>query len=89
MGCGLPVVATAHGGNPEIVEHRVTGLLVPPRNEVALAQALVQLCRDRPLAAAMGDRGRALVAGRFTWQDQALRLAAYYDELVAAGPCPS
>jgi len=89
MGCGLPVVATAHGGNPEIVEHRVTGLLVPARNEVALAQALVQLCRDRPLAAAMGDRGRALVAGRFTWQDQALRLAAYYDELVAAGPCPS
>jgi glycosyltransferase involved in cell wall biosynthesis len=89
MGCGLPVVATAQGGNPEIVEHRVTGLLVPPRNEVALAQALLQLCRDRPLAAAMGHRGRALVAGRFTWQDQALRLAAYYDELVAAGPCPS
>jgi glycosyltransferase involved in cell wall biosynthesis len=89
MGCGLPVVATAHGGNPEIVDDRVTGLLVPPSNEAALAQALVQLCRDRPVAAAMGDRGRALVAGRFTWQAQALRLAAYYDELVAAGPCPS
>lgn len=89
MGCGVPVVATAHGGNPEIVEDGVTGLLVPPRDEAALARALVRLCRDRPLAAAMGTRGRALVAERFTWRVQAMRLAAYYDELVPARPCPS
>jgi spore coat protein SA len=89
MGCGVPVVATACGGNPEIVEDGVTGLLVPPRDEAALARAFVRLCQDRPLADAMGARARALVAERFTWRVQAMRLAAYYDELVAVRPCPS
>jgi glycosyltransferase involved in cell wall biosynthesis len=89
MGCGVPVVATAHGGNPEIVEDGVTGLLVPPRDEAALAQALIRLCRDRALAGAMGVRARALVAERFTWRAQAMRLAAYYGELVADRSCPS
>jgi glycosyltransferase involved in cell wall biosynthesis len=89
MGCGLPVVATAQGGDPEIAENGVTGLLVPPRDEVALARAIVQLLENRRLAEAMGARARALVADRFTWRAQAARLAAYYDELVAAQPCPS
>jgi glycosyltransferase involved in cell wall biosynthesis len=89
MGCGVPVVATACGGNPEIVEDGVTGLLVPPRDEAALARAFVRLCQDRPLADAMGARARALVAERFTWRVQAMRLAVYYDELVAVRQCPS
>jgi glycosyltransferase involved in cell wall biosynthesis len=88
MSCGLPVVGTAHGGTPEIVDQGGTGLLVPPGDEAALARALVRLCRDPALAATMGARGRALVAQRFTWRIQALRLAAYYDELVGVQPCP-
>jgi glycosyltransferase involved in cell wall biosynthesis len=82
MGCGLPVVGTAHGGTVEIVEEGVTGLLVPPGDVPALAAALTRLCRDRSLAAAMGTRARARVAQRFTWREQAARLAGYYDELV-------
>jgi glycosyltransferase involved in cell wall biosynthesis len=89
MGCGLPVVGTAHGGTVEIVEDGVTGLLVPPGDEKALAGALVRLCGDRTLAAAMGTRARTLVAERFTWPTQATRLAEYYDELVGARACPS
>jgi spore coat protein SA len=89
MSCGLPVVGTAHGGTPEIVEDGVTGLLVPPGDESALAEALVRLCRDRALASAMGARARALVTQRFSWQSQAMRLATYYDELVSVQPCPS
>jgi spore coat protein SA len=89
MGCAVPVVGTARGGTSEIVEPGVTGLLVPPRDEVALARALIRLCSDRPLAAAMGERARALVAERFTWRTQAIRLAAYYDDLVGVGPCQS
>jgi glycosyltransferase involved in cell wall biosynthesis len=89
MGCGLPVVGTAHGGTPEIVEDGVNGLLVPPADVDALADALALLCSDRPLAAAMGAHGRALVAEHFTWRAQATRLAAYYDELVGVRPCPS
>jgi len=89
MGCGLPVVATAHGGTVEIVEEGVTGLLVPRRDESALTAALVRLCRDRPLAAAMGARARTVVAERFTWRTQALRLAGYYDELVGVPSSPT
>jgi glycosyltransferase involved in cell wall biosynthesis len=88
MGSGLPVVGTAHGGTVEIVEDGVTGLLVRPGEEKALAAALVRLCRDPALAAAMGARARALVTERFTWRSQALRLAAYYDQLVVVQPCP-
>jgi glycosyltransferase involved in cell wall biosynthesis len=88
MACGVPVVGTDAGGTPEIVEHGVNGLLVPPRDEVALARGLLELCADRPLATAMGARARARVAERFTWRSQALRLAAYYSELVVVQPCP-
>jgi glycosyltransferase involved in cell wall biosynthesis len=86
MGCGLPVVATADGGTVEIVEDGVNGLLVPPGDEELLANALVRLCRDRELTAAMGARARILVAERFTWPIQAGQLAEYYGELVGR-PC--
>jgi glycosyltransferase involved in cell wall biosynthesis len=86
MGCGLPVVGTAHGGTVEIVEEGVTGLLVPPGDVAALAAALVRLCREPALATAMGARARARVAEHFTWPTQAARLAGYYDELVRTRP---
>jgi glycosyltransferase involved in cell wall biosynthesis len=86
MACGLPVVGTAHGGTPEIIEDGATGLLVPPGDEEALAQALVVLCRDRGLCAALGARARDLVIERFTWELQATRLAEFYDELLGIGP---
>lgn len=46
---GLPVVATAVGGVPEIIEHEVTGLLVPSRDSQALATSVQRLCADQPL----------------------------------------
>ena len=53
-----PVVATAVGGLPSVVEDGVTGLLVPPRDERALADALVTLLRDDELRHKMGVAGR-------------------------------
>lgn len=47
---GTPVVATAVCGNPEVVEHEVSGLLVPPRDDAALAAALRRLLDDPALA---------------------------------------
>jgi glycosyltransferase involved in cell wall biosynthesis len=84
MGCGLPVVGTAHGGTVEIVEDGVTGSLVPPGDVPALASALVRLCSDLSLTRAMGSRARARVARDFTWHAQAARLAEYYEELVGS-----
>jgi len=59
MAAGLPVVATSVGGVPELVEHGATGLLVPPRDAVAMRHALQALSIDPELRRAMGERGRA------------------------------
>ena len=61
MAAGLPVVATNVGGIPEIVEERVTGLLVPPRDPAALAEAVLALAGDPALRLAMGGRARERV----------------------------
>ena len=53
-----PVVATTVGGLPEIVDRGRTGYLVPPRDERALADAIVHLLRDKPLRVRMGLNGR-------------------------------
>ena len=53
-----PVVATTVGGLPEMVDDGRTGYLVPPRDEQALASAIVRLLRDRPLCRHMGLNGK-------------------------------
>lgn len=61
---GRPVVATAVGGIPELIEHGHNGLLVPPEDPSALADAIVELLSDRRRIRAMGRRARELVAER-------------------------
>jgi glycosyltransferase involved in cell wall biosynthesis len=59
MGAGLPVIATAVDGTPEVVLDGETGLLVPPEDPPALARAVNRLLSDRALATRMGQAGRA------------------------------
>jgi len=65
MAAGKPIVATNVGGNPEIVVHRQTGLLVPPRNPEALASATLQLLKNQELAERMGKMGKKRVESLF------------------------
>ena len=58
MAAGLPVVATAVGGIPELVEHGATGLLVPPGDTAALAESLAALVRDPGRRAEFAGRAR-------------------------------
>jgi colanic acid/amylovoran/stewartan biosynthesis glycosyltransferase WcaL/AmsK/CpsK len=62
---GLPVVATRHGGIPEIVEHERTGLLVEERSVPELAEALVCLFQRPELAARLGGAARQKVLGAY------------------------
>lgn len=65
MACGLPVVATAVGGTPEMVQHGVTGLLVPAAEEPALANA-IWLCFHKPAyAQQLGQSARVKAAANF------------------------
>ncbi len=58
MAAGIPVIATRSGGNPELVEHRKTGLLVPLGRPEALARAIMLLIKDRELRGQMGRAAR-------------------------------
>ena len=66
MALGRPAVATDVGGNRELVRPGETGLLVPPGNPRALADAFLELLRDRPAARKMGARARRMVRERFS-----------------------
>ena len=76
-----PVVASAVGGIPELVEHGTTGLLVPPGDPAALAAALAAVLGDRARAEQMGNCGHALLQRRHTWHEAVIRLDALYREL--------
>lgn len=65
MAAGRPVVATAVGGVPEIVEDGVTGRLVPPHQPNALAESVAELLDDTHLADRLGAAGAALVGSRY------------------------
>jgi glycosyltransferase involved in cell wall biosynthesis len=65
MACGLPVVATRVGGNPEVVLEGVTGLLVPPSDPAALARAMIALHRDLVRSQKLGIAGRDRVERHF------------------------
>ncbi len=65
MAMGLAVVGTRAGGIPEAVVDHETGLLVPPADPDALADAIVRLLKDAPLRRRMGEAGRKRVAAHF------------------------
>jgi glycosyltransferase involved in cell wall biosynthesis len=89
MAYGLPCVATTCNAMPEIIQHGRTGLLVPPEDAPALAEALVALLSDEPLRRAMGASGRQRLEGAFTWAHVAERmlplLAAEVEPALATG----
>jgi glycosyltransferase involved in cell wall biosynthesis len=62
MAAGLPVAATATGGVPELIEQEITGLLAPPGNTQALADALARLAQDPDLRRALGRAAREQAA---------------------------
>ncbi len=84
MLASIPVVASTVGGIPEIVVPDSTGLLVPPGDPDALAQALRRLADDPQLRRDMGARCRSVALEQFTDKAMAARFEALYREVLAA-----
>nr|WP_244541053.1 glycosyltransferase [Azotobacter beijerinckii] len=84
MGCGVPVIATAVGGAPEIVDPGKTGWLLPEATPATLAAALEEAWRLSPeQLQAMGQRARKSVEGRFEPAHYKSRLEALYRQFAS------
>jgi glycosyltransferase involved in cell wall biosynthesis len=81
MAFGLPVVATHAGGLAEVVEDGVTGILVPPGDSEALAEAVCRLLREPELRRRMGEAGRERVLEKFTIEGIVSQTLAVYSSL--------
>ena len=86
MAAERPVIATAVGGTDEAVVDGATGLLVPPRDAVALAAAIRRLRADPPLARQLARAGRARVEADFSSEGAARGVMEVYERLVGAEP---
>jgi glycosyltransferase involved in cell wall biosynthesis len=84
MGAGLPVIATRVGGLPELVQDGVNGVLIPPRDPEALAEAAAGVLADPSLRERMGNAGRELREREYGIDRYIGRLEALYERLLAA-----
>jgi glycosyltransferase involved in cell wall biosynthesis len=82
MQAGLPIVATAVGGIPDLLESGIHGLLVPPRDPQALATALAALLREPARARSMGARARQRQRAEFDIEVLVRRVEDLYRELL-------
>ena len=88
MAARLPIVATAVGGNPELVRPGENGLLVPSGDPPSLADKLADLLGNPERAAGMGRRGRARVEAELTLSRMAEGYGAVYRRLLEGAPAP-
>src|SRR5437016_7033103 len=78
MAAGLPVVATNVGGNPEIVQDGITGILVPPRDPAAMADAIIRVLEAPEMAKRFGLAGRERVMNHFSLETVIRRTSERY-----------
>jgi glycosyltransferase involved in cell wall biosynthesis len=81
MACGKPIVATKAGGIPEVVVDGQTGLLVEPRDDEGMADAIVRLLRDETIRRRMGTAGEARVRERFSSERMVQDTLAVYERV--------
>jgi len=79
--CGKPVIAADTGGVREAVEHNYSGLLVPPNDPDATAEALLTLLKNDTLRHKLGEQGRARVMKKFVWDVSAKALDEFLTTL--------
>lgn len=85
MAMEIPTISTTVSGIPELIEDGKTGLLVSPRDEVALADAIVTLIEGKELGSALGKAGRAKVVEEFEIEKNAHSLLTIFKSYVEDG----
>ena len=81
MACGKPIVATTAGGIPEVVDDGRTGILVPPRDHHAMADALVKLLENESLRRQMGEAGLSLANAKFSAERMVMDTLRVYEQV--------
>ena len=84
---GVPAIATRSGGIPDAIANEETGVLVPPGNPRALADALADLLRDPARTKKLGETARRRTLAEFTWNTIAARYEAGLRESVDSAVC--
>jgi glycosyltransferase involved in cell wall biosynthesis len=84
MASGLPVVSTDVGGVRELVADGESGMIVPPENPDALAQAIDVLLTEEDRAAAFGRKGRRIVEEQFTLEQMCEKRQLLFEELLCS-----
>ncbi len=79
MASGLPAAAVDVGMARDLITHRESGLLVPPRNAKALADAILKVHFDRNLAARIAGRGQETVLEKYSAEAMARRIIGVYE----------
>lgn len=82
MSYGLPCIGVAGQAMEEIIQHRLTGLIVPPEDIEALGLALIRLFTDTELRARLGRQARLQAEAQYQWQDVVRRLQCCIQEMV-------
>jgi len=82
MSCGTPVIATRAGALPEIIGSDGAGILVPPADPAALAEAIKRLLGDESLRHKMGKAARKRIEESFSWEIAARKTVEVYKEVI-------
>ena len=82
MACGLPVICSDSGGNCEVVLNGETGFVIPSLDAQALADKILLLAKNQPLAEQMGRAGRTRLQQNFTVQKLVSGTVSLYEELL-------
>jgi glycosyltransferase involved in cell wall biosynthesis len=78
-----PVVATTVGGLPEMIDHRSTGILCPPRDSLALADAVTELLENESLRESICERAFSHAQENMTFSHMMVAMCAFYSEVLA------
>jgi glycosyltransferase involved in cell wall biosynthesis len=84
MACGLPIVTTIVGGNPDVILHEENGILIEPGKTNMLADMLVRLLLNKSYAKKLGKKARETVEKDFTWKTAAIKLMNIYKEVLSS-----